>query len=355
MSRAPTGAKPLHSLTDAELAEWDALSESTDAGYFTGPGWAMSWYDTFARGSECMVATWSDNSGVTAIAPMVRFAEPLLPGTVGGGPGVKAWRNIGSGIGGADHVGFACCDSYRDDVLEWVFAQRGSVNLASLSSDWIEPLRRRGTRVSDTTNTYAVDISGGSRPGSKKLWKHIIRSRRHLSDEGVEFDHVAGNSISGEDLRALFSLHGERSDRVGRRTTFTASRARFHELLVARSTGVHFPYLVRARVGERLVGALYGFAGPRRLSYYQSGWEPSYERRSLGSVLIGDAIDLALARGVSTFDFLRGDEPYKLRFGAEVIQDVSVFVPRGATGLVLRARAAGVELVARGRTGAVGG
>jgi hypothetical protein len=46
------------------------------------------------------------------------------------------------------------------------------------------------------------------------------------------------------------------------------------------------------------------------------------------------------------FDFLRGQEPYKYRFGATDRVDRSYLVPRGATGALLRLKYG----VKRGRT-----
>ena len=178
----------------------------------------------------------------------------------------------------------------------------------------------------------------GERKGSKKLWKHIGRSRRQLVERGVDFDVVVGRAIDRALLVQLFSLHGIRSDRVGRSTTFTADRLALHSRLAERSSSVHSSFLVRARLDGQLVGALYGFVDPVSVHYYQSGWDPAFERASLGSVLIGEAVELASERGAGRFDFLRGDEAYKLRFGAAPVEDVSALVPRGISGHLLTTR-----------------
>lgn len=350
MSRAPDRELDLSSLAADDLDGWDSLAESTGAGYFASPGWAISWYECFAEDGPCRVGVWYDDAGIAAIAPMVRTAEQLLSGSSRFRVGIPTWRNLGSGLGGADHVGFACRSDLRDDALVWALSRSGTVRLESFAEDWAESFHRRSVSISSCTRTHEVDISAGERPGSKKLWKHIARSRRHLVSDGVELDHLVGSSIDPADLRALFELHGRRSRRAGRRTTFTPAREAFHRSLVERSTALHMPFLVRARLGDELVGALYGFAGPRRLHYYQSGWEPAFERLSLGSVLIGDALDLAIDRRARTFDFLRGDEPYKARFGARPVQDISAFVPRGIGGAGLRLRVVGADLAARRRS-----
>ena len=48
------------------------------------------------------------------------------------------------------------------------------------------------------------------------------------------------------------------------------------------------------------------------------------------------SIRLAAAHGVGVFDFLRGAESYKYRFGAIDTYDESFLVPTGASGLALQ-------------------
>lgn len=336
--RQPDQVVELDEVDPARRVAWDELCVRCGAGYFAGPVWATSWYDSFGDGAPTQVASWSSDGMLDAIAPMVHVAEPLLPGGPGRRVRVRAWHNLGAGPGGADHLGFPAVEHLREDALAWALSRTGSVRLTSLDGSWAVPLARRSVRSPERTRTYAVRVGSDDRPGSKKLWKHIVRSRRQLVDRGVEFDHLIGAAIDRGVLEQLFSLHGIRSERVGRTTTFTTDRLDFHERLAVRSSERNASFLVRATVDGELVGALYGFADPARLHYYQSGWDPSFEKASLGSVLIGDAIALAVERGATTFDFLRGDEPYKLRFGAEAVEDLSVLVPRGSVGRLLSSR-----------------
>jgi CelD/BcsL family acetyltransferase involved in cellulose biosynthesis len=62
--------------------------------------------------------------------------------------------------------------------------------------------------------------------------------------------------------------------------------------------------------------ALHVFTCRGRGYYYSGGFDPSLARFSPGTVLTGFAIEDALDRGSHTFDFLRGDEPYKYTWGA---------------------------------------
>jgi CelD/BcsL family acetyltransferase involved in cellulose biosynthesis len=81
------------------------------------------------------------------------------------------------------------------------------------------------------------------------------------------------------------------------------------------------------RLGGDVVAVLYALADPperpaRRLYFYISGFDPGLERLSPGMLLVGHAIEEAIAEGFAVADFLRGQERYKYFWGA---QDTPLF------------------------------
>ncbi len=50
--------------------------------------------------------------------------------------------------------------------------------------------------------------------------------------------------------------------------------------------------------------------------YYLGGFDPDYAALSPGALLVGHAIEAAVREGAVAFDFLRGREAYKRRWGA---------------------------------------
>lgn len=65
-----------------------------------------------------------------------------------------------------------------------------------------------------------------------------------------------------------------------------------------------------------MAGVYYGFIWRRRASYYLSGFDPAFRQYGIGNQLVAHAIEEA-ASEADVFDFLRGQEPYKYRWGAE--------------------------------------
>ncbi|WAL74991.1 GNAT family N-acetyltransferase [Kitasatospora sp. YST-16] len=103
------------------------------------------------------------------------------------------------------------------------------------------------------------------------------------------------------------------------------------------------PAFQLARCRGEVVGVLYGFRWADRFAYYQTGWDPRFAADSLGTALVDAAVRNCAAEGVRTFDFLRGAEPYKYRFGAVDRTDTGWLRPRGPGGalLALKHRLAG--------------
>lgn len=81
--------------------------------------------------------------------------------------------------------------------------------------------------------------------------------------------------------------------------------------------------LMFMKVEGEAVSALFNFCYDGRVWVYNSGIDISrHSRLSLGVVLTAAAIEYAIEKGYQAFDFLRGDEEYKYRFGA---QDTEIF------------------------------
>lgn len=81
-------------------------------------------------------------------------------------------------------------------------------------------------------------------------------------------------------------------------------------------------------VGGEKAAAYLNFDYQDHIWVYNSGLDPRFRELSLGWVLLGYLIQRAIALGRRAFDFMRGDEDYKYRFGAIDRQVVRVKVTR---------------------------
>ena len=81
--------------------------------------------------------------------------------------------------------------------------------------------------------------------------------------------------------------------------------------------------LLFIEVRGKKAAALFNFDYKDRIWVYNSGLDPAlFSALSLGVVITAKAIEYAVENGRKTFDFLRGNETYKYRFGA---QDTTIY------------------------------
>jgi CelD/BcsL family acetyltransferase involved in cellulose biosynthesis len=69
-------------------------------------------------------------------------------------------------------------------------------------------------------------------------------------------------------------------------------------------------------VGEQLAAGTIGFEFKGESLLYNSAFDRAWGNLAPGMVLVGEDIRVAIEAGCSAFDLLKGDYPYKYRFGA---------------------------------------
>jgi hypothetical protein len=147
-----------------------------------------------------------------------------------------------------------------------------------------------------------------------KLDKNLRLQRRKLEQRGGEFC-LASLGETSEYLEALFELHSRRWHGEG--VLASEELKAFHRQVApafARRGWLRFHGI---RLDGRLRAVLYAFAKDGRVYYYLSGYDPLVADCGPGSLLIHEAMRYAIEQGDREFDFLRGAEPYKYRWGAE--------------------------------------
>ncbi len=69
--------------------------------------------------------------------------------------------------------------------------------------------------------------------------------------------------------------------------------------------------------GPEPVAAAFGFEDDAAYYLYNSAYDPQAREASPGIVLVSTLVQRSIAAGHARLDFLKGDEPYKYRHGAE--------------------------------------
>jgi len=153
---------------------------------------------------------------------------------------------------------------------------------------------------------------------SKKFRTNTVYAGRRLRRDFVYEDRAYGQGPEVADgMELFFKLHQQRwlSKRLPG-LFFSADNRRFHLDLAGRLAAADRLILNIVSIDGRPASALYGFKYAGTYSYYLGGFDPDFAKYSVSSVLIFDLIDKATSERATSFDFLRGEEPYKLRWGA---------------------------------------
>jgi CelD/BcsL family acetyltransferase involved in cellulose biosynthesis len=131
----------------------------------------------------------------------------------------------------------------------------------------------------------------------------------------------------------LFRLHTLRRAVRGGETRFTVkARQDFHRTLASNFLRQGRLRLLLLKANSQVIAAIYCFTYGSKVSYFQSGFDPRWSKYSIGMVLMGQCIEMAIREGRKEFDFLRGDEDYKFQWMADVRQTVEVRCPLTAKG-----------------------
>jgi CelD/BcsL family acetyltransferase involved in cellulose biosynthesis len=320
--------------------EWNQLAAACEGtSYFQSADWIWSWWETVAQRPTTRVACWRAPDGtLEAVAALYR-GRVLLHRRAG--VSLPALRLAGSGPGDADHCGPVARPERRADVAEWLrVAATGRTLVADgvAANAGIAPL---GARLVERNACPRLALGDpGARVGrSANFRAQLARYARRIDRTGVTFEWQPPGTVAPATVMDLFELHWRLRRSRSESTTLERQHRDLLLRCVERGSAERGPAAVLARKGEDVVGALVGFWWRGCFSAYQKGWDPAYASFSIGSLLVSEAITHSARAGAHTFDFLRGTEDYKYRFGAVDVDDETFVLPAGPVGALFLARA----------------
>jgi hypothetical protein len=145
--------------------------------------------------------------------------------------------------------------------------------------------------------------------------RHELRRKlRHLEAAGnVRYDSVTSpHEVSAAMDTFLAFMRASRDDKDEFLTP--AMEAFFRDLAPA-FAAIGMARIATLSLNDAPVAMLFAFETADTTFLYNSGYDPAYAHLAVGLLSKAYAIRDAIARGHTTFDFLRGDEEYKRRIG----------------------------------------
>ncbi len=289
---------------------WSLWRRVPGASPFASPAWLIPWWMAFAPGSLIVLAV-RGGGELVALAPF--YTD-------------KACRARPVGVSVSDYFDIMIDPKFIRGAAKMLLE---AMRLRGLALQWeicgLAPhaqaciFRHAGTLVTEDP-CPVLPIPAGTAdlseivpaPKCRKLrsaWRRTARA-------GAVKIERAGEGALQAALGVLIRLHGLRWRGRGG-GVFTDGRAkRFHRLAMPELGQAGLLDLFLCRLGERIIAVYYGLSDAERAYAYLLGFDPAYGSISPGNLLIGCAIEHAIRRGAREFHFLRGNEPYKYKWGA---------------------------------------
>ena len=144
-----------------------------------------------------------------------------------------------------------------------------------------------------------------------KKERHELKRKMRRAEGGE--DKIAWRFVDGNEIEAFLDLMALDADKA--RFLTPAMRAQFREITRAADEGGWLK-LAFLEVDDALAAAYLNFDFGNSLWIYNSALDQRFGALSAGWVLLGNLLRWAIENKRAAFDFMRGDEDYKFRFGA---------------------------------------
>lgn len=325
--------RPTEPMTVEEVTHLDALEalreewrtlwlRVPDATPFQSPDWLVPWWRHIGEGELLTLAFRRDDGALAAVLPLYVYREL---------DGLRKLFPLG--IATTDYLDAVVAPEARAavlprivpelaarggqwDVAEWPQLRPGAALLeAPAPPGWTD---ERG----EAEPCPVLDLSSGPNVVPEDTRESLARRRGRAAKKGRVTYERATDETAEEVLDAHLRLHAARWEKRGEDGVLAAQA-------VQRAHRESLPGLLRSgalrlyamRLEGRIVATVQGFCDPpgraeRRVYFYLGGFDPAVERLSPGMLVVGHAIEDAVAEGAVAVDFLRGREAHKYAWGA---------------------------------------
>jgi CelD/BcsL family acetyltransferase involved in cellulose biosynthesis len=313
-----------------ELAEeWtDLLGRSLTNSFFTTPQWQEIWWQHFGGDLDLVVLLARDEAGtLVGIAPLYAFEQE----------GQRILQLVG-GVEVSDYLDFIIDREWEEAVYRafLMFLQEEQapdwqvLDLHCLPGDSptrtdllcgiceeccpgaVEAQEQEAAPYIPLPDDWEVYLAN-----LDKKQRHEIRRkmRRAARETQVEWYRVQDQDRLEKEVEIFLQLH--RASHPEKDAFMTPQMEAFFRDMAQVTLEAGWLSLYTIKMDDNPVASMWCFDYGDDLLVYNSGYDPSWRPElSSGIVLLSYCIQDAIERGKKRFDFMRGDEAYKYRFGA---------------------------------------
>jgi CelD/BcsL family acetyltransferase involved in cellulose biosynthesis len=327
--RAGASTARVESDLESVRHEWDDLADRTAASPFLRPAWTEAWWQAFGAGRLELVTVRRDKELAAVVPLAVRGAVART---------ASNWHTPLFAILAED----SAAERAAADTAVGRAARRLSAAFLEeeRTTQWEQAARAAGYRVISRTlersphieittdwETYERRLSGSFR-------SELRRRLRRLEERGaVVFEIADGSEQLGELLDEGFAVEGSGwKDARGTAIASSLVTRRFYTDIATWAAATDSLRLAFLRLDGAVVAFQLNLEHDGVWYYLKGGFDPAVGRYSPGQLLMRHVLRHAFDAGLSRYEFLGGDERYKLSWtstsSARIL--VQAFAPTAA-------------------------
>lgn len=296
---------------DFGSGEWDHLYKSSPyASPFQSPLWLQTWTKHFAHTKQLRTIVVREGKDLVGLFPLIRCTSP--------------WKSLRpAGVGPSDYLAplildaqSSTCDLIRDALSE--LSGKHLIDLHQVPSDHPFAFEYVASQTIEQAKCLILDLPGSFDDyvaGLSKSLRYDVRrlAGKALKERGATVEWASQETI-GEFADQFFELHKARWKSRGLPGAFFGKNERFQREWLSKGVESGAVIMNRLVCEGSSVGTVYAMHRGPTCYFYQAGMNPAASSLSPGTILVSKMIERAIEMGCTTFDFMRGDEPYKRRW-----------------------------------------
>jgi CelD/BcsL family acetyltransferase involved in cellulose biosynthesis len=325
--------------------EWnDLLARSSSDTIFMTWEWQKTWWEWFGHDEQLYLLTVRDGVELLGLAPLYAPTE---------GPSLKTLRLVG-GVELSDYLDLLVASGARQAATyqalwscltgectgQWELLDLHNVPASSPSLEVLQELARDSgdfevtvaveeicpvIRLPSTWDEYLSSLS--------KKDRHELRRKLRKADREAVIDwyYASDRSVLESEMADFITLHVESAD--PKRAFMDERRRGFFQSIAGATHDAGWLKLAFLLINDLKASAMLCFQYGSDFQVYNSGYDPRLRPDlSSGILLLAYCLRDAIEHGLQSFDFLRGEEEYKYRFGAQKTEIFNLRIAkRGST------------------------
>ncbi len=334
-------------------ASWNCLAKGVPFRTFE---WLSTWWEHYQQGRELYaIAVHDDANQLLGVLPLYREHNAARG---------RVLRLLGSGEVCSDYVTVLTTNEHEDVVIEAISSHLlAACDRDAIESDLWDLLELDGVNNTDPAIAKLVAALSESgcgihrKPGmscwnvplpsswdelygslSKNRRKALRRLQRDAFDDGNAVFRTARTDDEFElAMKQFVDLHQKRRISLGEPGCFASKPfADFIASVSPKLWAADALELAWIELDKKLIAIEYNLLGADTAYSFQGGLDPEAIEASPGHLLTMASIRHSIECGRCTYDFLRGDEPYKSHWNAEPRPTVTLRIAANRTSAQLR-------------------